>query len=36
VMVNDVRPGEQVTVKYTDTSGRQHSVSLVLTSGPAD
>jgi S1-C subfamily serine protease len=36
VMVNDVRPGERVTVDYTDTSGRQHSVSLVLTSGPAN
>jgi S1-C subfamily serine protease len=34
VMVNDVRPGEQVTVQYTDTTGQQHSVSVVLTSGP--
>jgi S1-C subfamily serine protease len=36
VMVNDVRPGERVTVQYTDTTGQQHSVSVVLTSGPAD
>jgi len=36
VMVNDVRPGERVTVDYTDTTGQQHSVNLVLTSGPAD
>jgi S1-C subfamily serine protease len=36
VMVNDVRPGQRVTVQYTDTTGRQHSVSVVLTSGPAD
>jgi S1-C subfamily serine protease len=36
VMVNDVRPGEHVTVQYTDTTGQQHSVSVVLTSGPAD
>jgi S1-C subfamily serine protease len=35
VMVNDVRPGEQVTVQYTDGTGAQHSVSLVLTAGPA-
>jgi S1-C subfamily serine protease len=34
VMVNDVRPGEQVTIQYTDTTGQQRSVSLVLTSGP--
>jgi S1-C subfamily serine protease len=34
VMVNDVRPGERVTVQYTDSSGQQHSVSVVLTSGP--
>jgi S1-C subfamily serine protease len=36
VMVNDVRPGERVTVQYTDTAGQQHSVSVVLTSGPPD
>ena len=36
VMVNDVKPGERVTVGYTDTSGQQHSVSVVLTSGPAN
>jgi S1-C subfamily serine protease len=35
VMVNDARPGERVTIKYTDTAGQQHSVSMVLTSGPA-
>jgi S1-C subfamily serine protease len=35
VMVNDVRPGEQVTLQYTDPSGTQHSVSVVLTTGPA-
>lgn len=34
VMVNDVRPGQRVTVQYTDASGQQHSVSVVLTSGP--
>jgi S1-C subfamily serine protease len=36
VMVNDVKPGDRVTVRYTDSTGQQHSVSLVLTSGPAD
>jgi S1-C subfamily serine protease len=36
VMVNDVKPGERVTVDYTDKSGQQHSVSVVLTSGPAN
>jgi S1-C subfamily serine protease len=36
VMVNDVSPGERVTVQYTDTTGQQHSASVVLTSGPAD
>jgi S1-C subfamily serine protease len=35
VMVNDVRPGQRVAVQYTDTAGQQHSVSMVLTSGPA-
>lgn len=35
VMVNDVRPDEQVIVQYTDTTGAQHSVSIVLASGPA-
>jgi S1-C subfamily serine protease len=34
VMVNDVRPGEQVTVQYTETTGQQGSVSMVLTTGP--
>lgn len=35
VMVNDVRPGERVTVQFTDTAGQQRSVSVMLTSGPA-
>jgi S1-C subfamily serine protease len=35
VMVNDVRPGEQVALQYTGSSGTQHSASVVLTSGPA-
>ena len=34
VMVNDVKPGQTVTVRYTDTAGQQHTVSVVLTSGP--
>ncbi len=34
VMVNDVRPGQQVTVQYTDTNDQQHAVSVVLASGP--
>jgi S1-C subfamily serine protease len=34
VMVNDVRPGQTVTIQYTDTAGQQHTVSVVLTSGP--
>jgi S1-C subfamily serine protease len=29
------RPGDKVTVMWTDTSGTQHSASLVLASGPA-
>jgi S1-C subfamily serine protease len=29
------RPGDKVTVVWTDTSGTQHSASLVLASGPA-
>nr|WP_166682596.1 trypsin-like peptidase domain-containing protein [Streptomyces sp. 846.5] len=29
------RPGDKVTVVWTDTSGAQHSASLVLASGPA-
>jgi hypothetical protein len=33
-MVNDVRPGQTVSVQYTDTAGQQHTVSVVLTSGP--
>jgi S1-C subfamily serine protease len=34
VMVNDVKPGQTVTIQYTDTAGQQHTASLVLTSGP--
>jgi S1-C subfamily serine protease len=34
VMVNDVHPGQTISVQYTDTSGQQHTVSLVVTSGP--
>jgi S1-C subfamily serine protease len=34
VMVNDLKPGEQVTVQYTDTAGQQRTVSVVLASGP--
>ncbi len=34
VMVNDVKPGEQVTIQYTDTSGQQQTVNVVLASGP--
>ncbi|HEY2504930.1 MAG TPA: trypsin-like peptidase domain-containing protein [Streptosporangiaceae bacterium] len=34
VMVNDVKPGQAVTVQYTDTAGQQHTVRVVLTSGP--
>ncbi len=34
VMVNDVKPGQTVTVQYTGTNGQQHTVSLVLASGP--
>jgi S1-C subfamily serine protease len=34
VMVNDVRPGQTVAIQYTDTAGQQHTVSVVLTSGP--
>jgi S1-C subfamily serine protease len=34
VMVNDVKPGQTVTVRYTNTAGQQHTVRVVLTSGP--
>jgi S1-C subfamily serine protease len=34
VMVNDVTPGQSVTVGYTTASGQQHSVTVVLASGP--
>lgn len=30
------KPGDQVTVTYTDASGKSHSVSVTLGSGPAD
>jgi S1-C subfamily serine protease len=36
VMVNDVKPGQTVTVQYTDTTGQQHTIRVVLTSGPPD
>jgi S1-C subfamily serine protease len=35
VMVNDLKPGQTVTVRYTDTGGQQRTVSLVLASGPS-
>jgi S1-C subfamily serine protease len=34
VMVNDVRPGQTVTIQYTDTAGQSRTTSVVLTSGP--
>jgi S1-C subfamily serine protease len=34
VMVNDVSPGQSVTVGYTTAAGQQHSVTVVLASGP--
>ena len=34
VMVNDVTPGQSVTVSYTASSGQQHSVTVVLGTGP--
>jgi len=34
VMVNDVTPGQSVTVGYTASSGQQHSVTVVLGTGP--
>jgi S1-C subfamily serine protease len=34
VMVNDVTAGQSVTVSYTTASGQQHSVTVVLGSGP--
>jgi S1-C subfamily serine protease len=33
-LVNNFRPGQTVTIQYTDTSGQTHSTSVVLTSGP--
>jgi len=35
VMVNDVSPGQSVTVNYTTASGHQDSATVVLTTGPA-
>jgi S1-C subfamily serine protease len=34
VMVSDVTPGQSVTVGYTTSNGQQHSVTVVLGSGP--
>lgn len=34
VMVNDLSPGQSVTVNYTKPSGRQGSVTVALTAGP--
>ena len=34
VMVNDLVPGQSVTVNYTAASGQQESVTVVLTTGP--
>lgn len=33
-LVNELRPGQTVTIQYTDTSGQTHTTSIVLTSGP--
>ncbi len=33
-LVNKFRPGQTVTIQYTDTSGQTHTTSVVLTSGP--
>lgn len=34
VLVNDLSPGQTVTIEYTDSAGEQQSVSLTLASGP--
>jgi S1-C subfamily serine protease len=34
IMVTDLTPGQSVTVSYTSSSGQQHSVAVVLASGP--
>jgi S1-C subfamily serine protease len=34
VMVRDYRPGQAVTIYYTDTAGQQHSATVNLASGP--
>ena len=31
-----LEPGDQVTVKYLDASGRSHTVTLTTATGPAD
>jgi hypothetical protein len=33
-MINE-RPGKSVSVTYVDTSGQQHTTTVVLASGPA-
>lgn len=35
IMVTDLTPGQSVTVGYTTASGQQHSVTVVLASGPS-
>jgi len=34
VMVNDLKPGQTVTIQYTDTAGQPHTTNVALTSGP--
>jgi S1-C subfamily serine protease len=34
IMVADFTPGRSVTISYTSSSGQQHSVTVVLASGP--
>ena len=34
VMVNDLTPGQSVTVNYTAASGQHHSVTVVVATGP--
>jgi S1-C subfamily serine protease len=33
-LVNNLRPGETVTIQYTDTAGQPRTTSVALTSGP--
>ena len=35
IMVTDLTPGQSVTVGYTTATGQQHSVTVVLASGPS-